>query len=534
MTPRVELVAPFPSFPSFPSYGPEAAAWIEENCVAPYGEWINQPLVLLPWQHRWLNRLYRVDSEGRLVYRWALLGIPKKNGKSTIAAALALYHLLGDPDEPDPWVVCAAGSGEQADLVFGAAKRMAENSPALRDDLRVYRHSIVPVRGPGLIERVASSKGNNDGKNISLLLADELHEWDLENWTILTNGTSGRRRAQIVQITTAGYDLSTVCGIEYAKGRAIERGEIDNPTYLFDWYGADPDDDWRDPAVWAEANPSYGELVFEEVIRDKMINTPESQFRRYYLNQWVEAESMWLPSGLWSELVDRDFKLVEGAPTWAGWDASTKRDSTAVAIAQWAEEPNDPTLPEGPADNAATDPILIALGELDEALAQFLATNKRKLRVQARVWERPLDMNGNPDEDWRLPIGEVEQHVRDLKRKYDLREVAYDPMFITWSATTLEVEGLPMVEFPQTDARMCPATQTAFEMAVRGALLHEGDGVLTRHVRSAALANARNGGQRLAKGRARNPMDAAIAMVMAIYRAVRALLGEQRPPRLWF
>lgn len=525
----------------FFSYGPEVVAWIEANCVAPYGEWINQPLVLLPWQKRWLNKLYRVDENGNLLHRWALLGIPKKNGKSTLAAGLALYHLLGDPEEADPWVVCAAGSAEQADLVFGAVKRIAENSPALRDELQVYRHEVRPARGPGLIERAAASKGNNDGKNISLLLADELHEWDLENWTILTNGTSGRRRAQIVQITTAGFDLSSVCGVEYEKGRAIERGEVVNPTYMFDWYGAEDGDDYRDPAVWARANPSYGQLVFEEVIRDKMINTPESQFRRYFLNQWVEAESMWLPSTAWRDAYDPEFKLIDGAPAWVGWDASTRRDSTAVAVAQWADD----APPVLAADDAAAlgtaleaalaDPTLTALAEADAALAAFLVSNRRKLRVTARIWERPLDANGNPDDDWLLPIGEVEQHIRNLRKRFDLQEIAYDPMFITWSATTLEVEGLPMIEFPQTDARMCPATQTAYELAARGALLHDGDLLFAKHVRSAALANARNGGQRLAKGKARNPMDAAVAMTMAVYRAVRSLLVEQkRPPRLWF
>jgi phage terminase large subunit-like protein len=114
-------------------------------------------------------------------------------------AALALYHLMADPDEADPWAVCAAASDRQADLVFNAAKLMCELSPALREATDRYRWEIRPKGRPGRLERVAASAGKLDGKNISFLVVDELHEWNLENWAILTNGTvagAGRRSSR--------------------------------------------------------------------------------------------------------------------------------------------------------------------------------------------------------------------------------------------------------------------------------------------------------------------------------------------------
>ena len=500
---------------AFLSWGDEVCDWIETHCVYPSGEWIGQPFILMAWQRAFIRHLYRCDDDGVLQYRWALLGIPKKNGKSALAAALALYHLLGDPDEPDPWAACGAASDKQADIVFNDAKRICELSQTLKPLVNLYRWEIQRKAGGGKLERVAASKGKLDGKNLSFIVLDELHEWNLENWTVLTNGTVGRRRAQIIQITTAGFDLDTVCGTEYLKGRAIASGEIENPSYYFEWHDASHGDDYRDPETWRAANPSFGTLVTEASLQDKLLNTPESQFRRYFLNQWVESETLWLPAHVFEDGLTTE-PLVPGAPTWVGWDASTRRDATAVVSVQWVDAPNG--------DEVTLTPD-----------GQTLAVS-RAIRAQARIWERPRDANNNYREDWQLPIAEVEAYVRDLCRKFEVREVAYDPMFITWSAATLEAEGLPMVEFPQTDSRMVPATSVTFELVVNGRLSHvddEGAPLFERHVRQTALAFSRSGGQRVAKGKTKAPMDASVGLVMAVYRAVKSLLTDDSGPMLW-
>jgi phage terminase large subunit-like protein len=294
--------------------------WIERHCVYPTGEFMGQPFLLLDWQREWIEELYRCDEDGNLQYQWALLGVPKKNGKSSLIAALGLYHLLGDSAEADPWVVVAAASDKQADIVFNAAKRMCEYSPTLRDATIRYRWEIILRDGPGKLERVAASAGKLDGKNISFLILDELHEWNQENWTILTNGTVGRRRAQIVQITTAGWDRESVCYVEYEKGLRIQAGEVQNPSYFFRWYGAPEQADHRNEDEWEDANPSYGSLVTAERLRDKLANVPESEFRRYFLNQWVEVENLWLPAGAWEECLVEEITLRPDVPTFIGWD----------------------------------------------------------------------------------------------------------------------------------------------------------------------------------------------------------------------
>lgn len=501
---------------------------------------MGRPFLLLPWQRAFINDLYRVRTMGdayELQYKWALLGIPKKNGKSALASALALYHLVGDPDIVDPWVVCGATSKAQAGLVFNGSKRMCELSEPLGNMVVMFKDEIRRREGYGKLTQIAKAGGRNDGMNISFAVLDELHEWDEDNWTIVTNGTVGRDDAQIVQITTAGFDLDTVCGREYLKGRAIERGEIDNPTYLFRWYGIPESEkvDHRDPEIWARANPSYGTLVSEDALRDKAHNTHESAFRRYFLNQWVKSGSTWLPSGAWDACRDDAVAaLVPGEKTWVGWDASTRRDSTAVVAVQWVDgapvsaELRDAVdaakaaidVAETEGDEEQVDPLAL----VDRLLQVFLSTNSQRLRVHSRVWARPRLPDGKLDENWRLPTGEVERYVRSLALTYDVEEVAYDPMFITWSATALESQGLEMVEFPQTDGRMCPATKTAYDMIVGERIAHDGDSVLEQHIDATAVIEARNGGQRASKARQSAQMDAAIALIMAVYRAVKSAL----------
>lgn len=466
--------------PARRSLGKQVADWIQKYCVYPSGPQIGQPFRLMDWQREFLDGLYECDEDGNLKHRWALLGVPKGNGKSPLVACDALFHLLGDPYEPDPWVVCSAASDKQADIVFGAAKTICELSPPLREATERYRWEIRPKGAPGKMERVAASQGRLDGKLISKLIMDELHEWSLENWIVLQGGARKRQRSQVVQTTTAGFDKESVCYREYEK---CQRGSADN--YLFRWFGAPDGADHRDTRVWRDSNPSMDVIITEDMLADAVANIPESQFRRYHLNQWVEAEEIWLPAGAWDACKVEPFELEPGLPTFVGWDASTKHDSTAVIAAQ---------------------------------------VKGGRVYVKAKIWERPLDPNNNPVEDWAIPGAEVENYVRELWRLFKAREIAYDPAFITWKAQELATEGAPMLEFPQSDIRMMTATQTTYEAIKDKIIAHDGDPVLTRHIRSAMAVQTARGGQRLTKGKQRrihNMIDGAVALTMAADRAMR-------------
>ena len=260
--------------------GFDVIRWIETHCVHTQGEWVGKPFRLFDWQRQLILELFTVRADGLRQYRWALVGVPKKQGKTELAAALGLYFLIAD-GEPSPLVVCAAASDDQADLVYGAARTMCDTSPTLALITEKFDKEILVPSIPGArLRRVAAVAGTNDGQNISMVVCDELHEWlgaKGENvWTVLTNSTGARRQPLVLQITTAGYDTDSICYRQYEHGRAVQTGEVDDARYLMHWIEAPEGADYRDPDVWKAANPSYGITVREDFYADQLTKKSEA------------------------------------------------------------------------------------------------------------------------------------------------------------------------------------------------------------------------------------------------------------------
>lgn len=503
--------------------GRRVIRWIERHCVHTNGEWIGQRFRLLVWQKRLILALFAVDPATRLrLYRWALIGVPKKNGKTELAAALALYFLVGD-EEPAALVVCAAASDGQADLVFGAAKTMCELSPTLRavtggesnngDGERWESEILVPSSPGAKLVRVAAAGGTLDGQNIHAVICDELHEWitdrQVKTWTILTNGAGARRQPMVLQITTAGWDLEdTVCGQQFTHCERVANGEVDDPTYYVFWQQAPDGADWRDPATWLAANPSYGHTVHEQFFRDQMTKKTRATFERYFLNRWTSTEELWEVADFWADLAEPRCDLDPVLPTTVMIDASRKGDSTAVVAAQ--RQPSA-VLWDVPADERR-------------------ATHHRTV-VKAWIWENPFPPSHPRHATWKVPTFEVEHRCRWLHASFPVatREVEgevrpgpayfYDERYFNRSADVLEGDGLCMIEFPQTDGRMCPASQLMFELAVNAELVHDGDTALARHIRN-VQPDDRSNGWRISKPRnSRKKIDAAIGVAVAASEA---------------
>jgi phage terminase large subunit-like protein len=453
--------------------------WIEANCVFTQGKWIGQPFRLLPWQKRLILELFSLRPNGLRQYRWALWGVGKKNGKTELGAALALFFLIGD-GEPSPLVVCAASSEGQADLVFGAAKRMCEFSPTLSMVTERYDKQILVPSIPGaVLKRVAAVAGANDGLNIHALIADELHEWSgapedrqgrkgRDAWNVLTNGSGARSQPMMLQITTAGYDRRTVAYEQYAYCKRIEAGEIADERYHFYWPEAEPDDDYRDPQVWERVNPSFGVTVQQDFYEDQVTKKSENVFRRYFLNQWTDSESAWLPFGIWSEGEEEGVEIPDGADVYLGVDIGVKFDSSAIT---WL-------WPRGDG----------------------------KVVVKADVFTPRGD--GTP-----LDLSLVEQRIRDIAQTHTVRAVGYDKALFERSAQMLSDEGFFMVEVPMSNERLVPATANLREAIVQHEIVHNGDPVLAAHV-MAAGAKETERGSRLSKQFRGRPFDALMAMLI--------------------
>lgn len=459
--------------------------WIEQNCVYTQGRWIGKPVRLLRWERRFLLALFEIDPETRLrKIRWALLGIPKKNGKTELSAWLALYFLIGD-GEPSPLVGVAAGSDEQADLVFGAAKRCAELSPTLSLVTDRYEKEILVPSVPGAkLRRLSAAVGTNDGPSWFVVICDELHEWTgpkgRKLWDVLTNGTGARMQPMVLQLTTAGFDQDTICYEQYAYGHRVASGEREDPAYLFWWYEAPKDCDHHDLSLLPACNPSFGEIMLEPFYRDQLTKKTENTYRRYFLNQWTSSVETWLPFGAWGNCLQTERELLvpkKGLDIVLGFDGSFNNDSTAL------------------------------IGCTVEAKPHMFVIE---------MWEKPEGDEGK----WRVPILEVEDRIVEACEEWRVLEIACDPARWARSYQILEERGLPIEEFPQSSQRMVPATQRAYEAIINTHMTHDGDPRLTRHFNNATV-KADQRGERLAKDPSapHRKIDGAVAGIMALHRA---------------
>lgn len=444
------------------------------------GKLAGEPLEFTAWQQWLLGALLERRDDGKLRFRRALIGLPRKQGKSLMGSAIALYGLLAG--EPGAEVYSAAGDRQQARIVFSEAKQQILNSPMLSRECKVYRDAIEVPRY-GAVYRVLSSDGKlQQGLNPSLVVFDELHVQPNDDlWDALTLGSGARQDPLAVAITTAGFDLDTLAGRLYNYGKSVAAKEVDDDSFGFYWWEAKPDCDIYDRVQWRRSNPNLAlDLVDYEDMETAAKQTSEMAFRRFRLNQWVRTQESWLPVGAWERLTG-DATINTTDDCWVGIDMALKHDSIAVVLAQPRQD--------------------------------------GQIAVSAKIW--------HPDMG-EMDVAAVEQHLRELHSTYKVMEFAYDPAFFQRSAEALYDDGLPMVEFPQSSSRMIPACGTAYDLIVSAKIVHDGSPMFSDQVLSAAQRMTENG-WRLSKGKSRRKIDAAIAMCMALDRATRRATSTPTP-----
>lgn len=485
------------------SEGPRVARFIEAFCVFTNARWQRQPFVLLPWQRRLIYELFEVVyvEEMRMwlrKYRRALIGLPRKAGKTELLAAILAYLAWFD-GEPSAEGYVAASSEDQADRCFDALRRMCDLGPLgqlinVPVGQRTSQPKLVAKSDPySYVQRLTSSGKQKHGLNPHVVGLDELHAWGAgeatELWDALSTGSGARLQPMQLAITTAGTDLdNSRCGDLYRLGRRIETGEAEENGFFFRWWQAPDGCDYRDPEMWRIASPSYGHTVTEGFYRQELDAVPEATFRRLYLNQWVEdLTTAWLPPGVWDECYTDELLIVPNYPTYIGVDLSKQHDPTAVV---W--------------------------GQMHEG----------RLHVRAKVWEAPLLANGKPDPSWEVPMMEVKDFIRQLARDYQLQgEVVYDPFESRLMQQELAAEDIPGIDMWQSGSRVYGATSALYELIITGRLKHDGDPTLARHVANAVTkrGNASEEGYRLAHPPNGRPMDAAAALVYVTYAAMESL-----------
>ncbi len=452
-----------------PASGAERVAqFIERYVVTPKGTGARQAFHVRPWQKSLIASVFD-DPRPRL----ALWALPRGNGKSTISAALGLYGLHGDNEEGASVVVVAADE-RQAGIVFNTAVRMTQLSDPLLERTQVYKDRLyVPATG-STFAVLPAEPHRLEGLDPSLAIIDEIGVVDRRVFEVVALAAGKRAQSLTLCIGTPSPDPEQSV-MNDLRRQAIEAPD---PSFALVEYTSDPTHPVDCEHCWALANPGLDDLLH----RDAMLallppRTRESTFRRARLGQWIDqVPEPWLPPGTWDTLTTAR-TIDDGADVVLGFDGSHNGDSTAIVA-------------------ATIDPV-------------------PHLEVVA-CWERTTDTPA----DWQVPIANVEQTLRDACARWQVREIAADPFRWARTLQTLDAEGLPVVEYPQTPARMTPATTTFYEAVTNSTVTHNGDPRLARHIANATVrTDAR--GTRLSKEHKHSGrrIDLAIAAVMAHDRA---------------
>ena len=305
------------------------------------GQWAGQPFKLAPWQEHDIIRpafgWKRKDGTRR--YRRVIVWVPRKNGKTELAAGVSFIPLILD-GEPGAQVFSIAKSKDQASLVFRKALAMIRRSANLSKVLESFKNSIYC---PELGARFEPLSGKADGKHglsMSGLVGDEVHEWkDGDLYTFVHQSSGARRQPIEFMISTAGNRIGYVWEL-WKYCQQVLDGTVADPETLVVIYAADPEDDWTDPAVWAKANPNLGisvkpEYLAAECKRAQEFPRLENDFKRYHLNLWTEQAVRWLPMDRWDRCQgDLDWTRLEasliGRRCFGGVDLSQTTDLTAL------------------------------------------------------------------------------------------------------------------------------------------------------------------------------------------------------------
>ena len=446
-----------------------------------------EALRLRDWQIELLKNLYARDENGGLVAQTALIGMPRKNGKSALSsAAIGLYSLIAEGIQGGE-VIAVAAEKEQARIVFGEAKRMIEQSE-LADLVTVYKDSIFVPSTNSVFKVVSAEAFSKEGLNPSRVIMDELHahrDRTLFDVFSLAMGNRGKI-GQLVAITTAGVKSDStgrdsICYSLYQYGQKIARGEVDDPTFFMAWWQAPEDGDHRDPVNWELANPGFDDIVSRADFESAVRRTPEAEFRTKRLNQWVSSQTSWLPGGAWMECADA-FEIQPDDEIILGFDGSFSGDSTVIV---GAVVPQD-----------------------QEAVKVFLV----------KAWEKDLTLD---DDDWRVDVADVEATILQFCQEHpNVKEIVCDPFRWQRSMQVLEDAGLPIVEYPQSPSRMIKACAVFYDSVVEKRLVHDGDPTLARHLDNAVL-KLTPAGPHIKKDARNSPrkIDAAVAAVLAVDRA---------------
>lgn len=494
---------------------------------------------LEPWQCFLLTTIFgwKRRADGLRRFRVALILVPRKNAKSTIAAAVALYMLRLD-GENGAECYSAATTRDQAKVVAEVAWEMANKSPQFCEDLGITigsrtTYSLRVESSSSKFLPLSADANTLDALNVSLAVIDELHAHKTRGvWDVLDTATGARQQPLLFAITTAGVDLGGICYEKLGYLEKVLGGTLVDEQFFGINYTIDEGDDWRLESSWRKANPNYGVSVSPDDLARKAneaVHSPAAinNFLTKHCDVWVRAESTWMPMREWISLGDPTLKIEDfrDVPCWIGVDLAEVRD-IAATVAVFRPD--------------AQRYVIFGRFYLPEKAVE------RSPIAQYSGWVRAshlIETDGDQADYLR-----IEDDIFDWVEKLDVREIDFDRALAAQMGQSLKRRLAPKMgkdaadQFVQTVAQttetMNPAMQLLERLVLAGLVKHEGNPALNWMFSNVVVERNHKDEiyPRKAGGKdSANKIDGPVAIFTALSQAAKASIGPKRKrrARIW-
>ncbi|MCL1952093.1 MAG: terminase large subunit [Oscillospiraceae bacterium] len=493
------------------------------------GEWFGKPFRLLPWQETIVRDIFGiVDAEGYRQFRVAYVEIGKKNGKSELAAAIALYLLFADGEAGAEVYSCAADIN-QASIVFNTARSMVEQCGDLANISKLIPSTKrITFPHTNSFYRVLSSENKSkQGFNVSGLIFDELFAQQTRDlFDTMTKYTGDARRQPLYfLITTAGRDKTSICYEIHCKALAVKEGSKIDPAFYPAVFGIEEGDDWNDEAVWRRVNPSIGVTIPFEVVQaayEQARQNPaeEMHFRQFRLNEWCNADVRWLPMDRWDACGDHLRwgsspsalevhslleEEMEGRECYCGLDLSSTTDLTSFVMV---------FPPEGVDEKYTVLPFFWLPEEV-------IDLRSRRDHVPYAVWKKARLFNtteGNV-----VDYDCIVAFIAKQAARFRIREIAYDRYGAEKIRRDLEElgaeNGFTVFPMGQGYLSLSPPSKDFYQFVMEGKMRHGRHPVLDWNLANVIVDEDPAGNIKPNKKRSTEKIDGAVALIMGFARA---------------
>lgn len=473
------------------------------------GIFAGQNFELQQWQWKKIvNPLYgTINPDGSRQYRTCLVMVARKNGKTTLAAALALYHLFADGEQGGE-IYSAAVDKDQASLVFNEAAAMVRSNSILSGKCKIIdsQKRIVRYKTNSFYRAIPADAASAHGYNASCIIYDEMHAAaNRKLFDVLSTSMGARKQPLLFIISTAGYDENSILYEQYNYAKKVLKGVIKDKTFLPVIFEVGKKDDWEDEKNWYKANPALGTFRNLEEMRSFYKKAKENpaeinNFRRLYLNQWTSQETRWIDLSKWDACPNKiDIPSLKGKICYGGLDLSSTTDLTA---------------------------FVLTFADTLEVLPFFFIPKERMVEIEKRdrvpysQWVQKglvIATEGNV-----IDYQTVKAKIIELLGQYQIKEIAYDRWNADYLVQELIAEGdINMVPIGMGFGSMNAPTKYLEALILDKKINHGANPVLRWNFDNVMVKTDPAGNIKPDKEKSTQKIDGIVALIMALDRVMR-------------